>query len=494
MTQIANTKITDLSQHKRELAADMHPLPQTAGRSVASSRGCLWRGRRVGAGWVVLGLMGLLFGVPGTRAQLTAQGFHSRSGQFVLPAAGIGRPSSSALETNRSFVRLAPTLLPVSCERIKDILWRDLGTAEPWRGKIFLALYPARTADDSVLIASEIFRDGWQYQLAFPDVLDRAKFVRGIVQTLLLEMANRGAGLRSAEVPAWLTEGFCERILTSSEAEVILPAPRMGDGPLRGPAAAFLNVNRRENPLEQMHQQLVGAPLLSFQQLSWPTAADFVGATGEVYRASAHFFVNKLLSLPGGPACLRAFIGELPQHYNWQFAFLHAFQEYFHRPVEVEKWWTLQLMHFTGRDLAQTWPPDESWKRLDEIIRSDVQVRLSTNDLPLHTEVKLQTIIADWPVPRQTEALRVKLQQLEMVRMRLAKDLVGILDQYCETVQNYLQERDRVRLFHKQAARQRLTQETLRRLDALDHRRAQLQPEAPLSEPVEAALRVISRE
>ncbi len=427
------------------------------------------------------------------QAQPVPKAFHSRSGQFIVsstPPAPIG---NATLQTNRDFVRLDSTILPVSCERIKGILWRDLGMTEPYRGKIFLTLYPARSPEDTILIASGEFRDGWQYRVALPDVLDHSKFVDGIVQALLLEIANRGAADHGAEIPLWLTEGFSERILNSSEAEVILPPPSAARGTLRGPAAAFLTVDRRENPLQQVHQQLAGAPLLSFQQLSWPSPDELAGSTGQVYRATAHFFVNQLLNLPNGRACLRATVTELARYYNWQFAFLHGFQEHFRRPVEVEKWWTLQLMHFTGRELTQTWPADESWKKLDEVIRSDVQVRLSTNELPLHTEVKVQTIIDKWPPARQTEALQAKLRQLELLRVRLAKDLVPLLDQYHDTIQQYLQQRDQGHLFNKQAARQRLTAETLRRLNALDQRRAQLQPETPLSEPVEAALRVISQ-
>jgi len=40
------------------------------------------------------------------------------------------------------------------------------------------------------------------------------------------------------------------------------------------------------------------------------------------------------------------------QYYNWQFAFLQAFSATFQQPLDVEKWWSLQLLHFTGRG----WP------------------------------------------------------------------------------------------------------------------------------------------
>src|SRR5205807_476009 len=98
-----------------------------------------------------------------------------------------------------------------------------------------------------------------------------------------------------------------------------------------------------------------------------------------------------------------------------QFAFLRAFQAHFQRPLDVEKWWTLQVLHFTGRDLTQTWPADESWKKFDEIIRSTVQIRVGTNELPLRAEISLQAIIREWdrphPLPRTLEHLSPSLDR-----------------------------------------------------------------------------------
>ena len=104
---------------------------------------------------------------------------------------------------------------------------------------------------------------------------------------------------------------------------------------------------------------------MTFEELSWPTAANSTGAAGEFYGDSAQLFVDELLSLPDGRACLRAMVAELPR-YNWQFAFLHAFGAYFQRPLDVEKWWALQVVQFTGHDLGQTWPEEKagtSWTR-----------------------------------------------------------------------------------------------------------------------------------
>src|SRR5205085_591999 len=121
---------------------------------------------------------------------------------------------------------------------------------------------------------------------------------------------------------------------------------------------------RRDSPLEQAHKTLQSRPPLSFHELSWPLEEQWFGEASEVYRASSQLFLSQLLRLEGGRSALRAMLVELPQRYNWQFAFLNAFHAHFQCTLDVEKWWALQTLHFGGRDLvAQTWPFEESWQK-----------------------------------------------------------------------------------------------------------------------------------
>jgi len=170
-------------------------------------------------------------------------------------------------------------------------------------------------------------------------------------------------------------------------------------------------------------------------------------------------------------------LSELPQRYNWQFAFFDAFQTWFRRPVDVEKWWALQSAHFTGRELAQTWAADESWEKLDQLLRAPVQVRSATNELPLLGEVTLQSIIRDWDHDRQTEALQSKLRELELLRLRLAPACAPLADEYYKSISLYLQNCDKSGFpFHKTATRRNAAEAAVRQLDALDTRRQALRP------------------
>lgn len=429
------------------------------------------------------------------RAQSAGPGlFLSRSvsGQFVVQSgfSALGSPMAAMLENDTNFVRLDPTLLPVSCERIKQLVYRALAMSEAWKGKIFLRLYPAQSADSRVAVDAEQFRDGWQYRVSLPNYCQRERYVRAVVSVVLLEIANRGADAHTAELPLWLSEGLARQIWVSDQKEVILAAPGISDSGLR---MTTLLVNARKgNSLELAHQELCAGAPLNFQQLSWPVAEPVTGECSELYRSTAQLFCGRLLELPNGQLCLRTMLHNLPNYYNWQFAFFQAFHDYFRGVLDIEKWWSLQLVNFTGRELTQNWTADESWDKLDQVVRSAVQVRIGTNELPLHAEVTLQTIIRDWPAPRQTQALETKLRELQMLRPRLTRELVPFVDDYCRTIELYVQSLNHpgfVLPFRKHAAERHNAGEAIQRLDELDNRRAQLRPGGKLEAAMEADAR-----
>jgi hypothetical protein len=238
---------------------------------------------------------------------------------------------------------------------------------------------------------------------------------------------------------------------------------------------------RLVDPLTPAKAQLGNQPPLSLEALSWPGEEQLSGEAAAAFRSSAQLFVQKLLRLKGGQACLQAMLADLPRHYNWQISLLNAFHAHFASQLELEKWWTLQLMNFTGRDLSNTWPSEESWNKLDEIVRSSVQVRTGPNEMPMHSEVSLQTIVREWDFLRQSEALQVKIRQLHLLRYQVSQDLAGIVDKYRVTLESYLKERNKtgsVRALHggPRAVLDRVAQDTIGQLNALDARREELRP------------------
>ncbi len=406
-----------------------------------------------------------------------ALGFtRSRSGQFLVHDLPGSATAPRNVTTNSAYLRLDPTLLAVSAERFKADLYRELGLNPNWIGKIHLYLFQARTGFEPVTIVSEHFKDGWEYRVDLPGWIQRERFARGMAQVLLTEVANRSSGERSAEIPAWLLEGLARQLMITCGSEIIIP-PAGSLGSAIALDAISLNTIR-EQPLQRAHDVFAQKTPLTFEQLSWPAENQFGGPNAESYISSAQLFVERLLLLNDGAACLRNMLADLPRRLNWQFAFLNAFHSYFHRPLDVEKWWALQTLNFTDRALAQTWSEEESWERLDAAVHSSVQIRTGTNDFPLHTAVSLQRLIRESDLPRQNQLLKEKIRELDLLRIRLAQRYLSVVDEYRNALTLYLlvQEKEDLALFQKKAGHKRAAERVVTELDSLDNRRLSMQP------------------
>ena len=441
---------------------------------------------------VAFGLTLALAGPFATRAGVAPNMAQSRSGQFSAsspPAVAFARKFTPP---PGNYISLEPALLVVSCDRIKEALYRDLGLGAQWRGKIALRLHAAQSADETVTIISEKMPGVWNYRVEMPDVMEQRRYVRAIVQVLLVEIASRDAVSRPAEIPAWLAEGLAQELLARDGVAIILTPPDTTDNglPIRrqdihvtdSPAQTGPNT-RRLNPLDQAQKTLRARAPLTFEQLSWPTDDLETGEGSDAFRASAQLFVDQLLRLPDGPACVRAMLDGLSRRYNWQFAFFEGFDAQFKKPLDVEKWWALQVVQFTGRDLRQTWTIEESWSKLDEILRAPVGVRVRPNELPLRTEVTLQTILREWDQASQGQILQKKLQDLDALRMHVAQEMIAVVDNYRLVINTYLEKRDAPRTFsfltRRKAVPDRVTRAAIQQLDALDATFQAMQPAPP---------------
>ena len=405
----------------------------------------------------------------------------SVSGQIIVYGA---RPETlsrraEALANDASLLKLEPPYVAVSCERVRRAFLDELGLDGQWRGRIFLALHPAQSAEDEITFISERFKDGWSYRLDVPNPVERTRLVRAVVQALLQEQANRHSAGRAAEVPLWLSEGLAQQILATRGLEVILPPPQWSvNGLTISPTVVS---GRRADPLANARRTLRARLPLTLEELNWPRDDALVGEAGETYRASAQLLVSELLRFQDGRGCLRAMLAGLPEYFNWQTAFLRAFHSHFEKQLDVEKWWALQTAYFTGRDERQTWSPEESWSKLDEILRAPVQVRQAKGDLPRHAEVPLSMVIREWDVLRQTQVLRDRLNSLDFARQRVTVELVPLVDEYRRVLADYLDRREKVgmtmpgRGMNAPGAKF-VVRETLKQLAALDARRAAAKP------------------
>ncbi|HTQ50466.1 MAG TPA: hypothetical protein VMJ12_07130 [Candidatus Acidoferrales bacterium] len=406
----------------------------------------------------------------------------SVSGQFIVTSDPSGPPgwllaALPGAATNTDVVRLEPALLAVSAERIRQQLWRELGISSksPWRGKIFLVLGPARSFDDNVTVVSEHFADGWDYRVTLPDVLPRIRYLRALTGVVLLEYANRSGGMRSAEVPAWLTDGLSQQLLTTGTVEIVLSSPGLT---VNGLWESRTSASQRGiDPLAAAREVLQDHSALTFEQLCWPTDGQVSGMDGGVYRASAQLFVNDLLKLKDGPQNVRAMLQTSPHYLNWQTAFQNAFRADFAQPLDVEKWWALQVIGFAAHDPGPTWTPAASREKLDEILSVAVDFRTGSNSLPVYTKVSLQAVIRNFDSARQTEILSTKLRDLELAELRVARLLAPLTAGYRDVLAAYLGQSRPATLtpaggrYSSSVPPRASARDTLGKLDALDAQR-----------------------
>ncbi len=416
----------------------------------------------------------------------------SLSGQFVV----IGDPRTSRLPgalaglrvTN--WVHLEPQLLALSCERIKRALLHSLDAPDRWRGKVSLRLHPVRRADELILITSERFTDGWDYYVDLPDAVEVPRLVDAVVRVVLVEWANRNNTGRAAEIPAWLSEGLPEELLSDPTLDLVLRPPEArASGP---PMRLLTRQGRWHHPLAAAHAFLLNHPPLTLEELSWPRPGQFDGDGALTYRYSAQLFVHELLRLRDGRAALGTLLELLPRHWNWQTAFFQAFGSQFQRPLDLEKWWDLQVVDFTTHELSQTWNRTDSLRQLDEVLRVFVQVRAGTNTPATHAEVPLQEVVLEGDYGSQADFWRFKIQQLERLRIGVAPEVVVLADEYRRILESYVRKRELSQAMSggppNRYEQNRIARETARQLNLLDQRRETLRATKESSPPAASRL------
>src|SRR5208282_1592368 len=149
------------------------------------------------------------------------------------------------------------------------------------------------------------------------------------------------------------------------------------------PGAQMASSNVRMEGSELVRDALRRHAPLSFQQLSWPQAADMTGDGLNLYRGCAQLFLEGLLQFPDGKDCLRRMLAQLPEHLNWQTAFLLAFHTHFDQLLDVEKWWGLTAVAFSKTVAAPAWDAAQAWKKLQSALEVPVAVHFGAGRMPV---------------------------------------------------------------------------------------------------------------
>jgi len=434
---------------------------------------------------VVLGLCWFLAAAHAQFSFTDQNSVSSLSGQFLVTSVEDDTSffHDPSLAANTNLVRLKTALLAVAAERFKISLWQELGLPAnaTWSGKIYLRLHPARSLDETVTITSRPFLNRWNYEVDLPDLISKTRYARALSGVLLLELANRTArpGGHSAELPCWLVDGLAQQMLAADGDKVVLSAPLRKNNDL--PVSRINQSERGLDALAAARPVLQSLPVLTFDQLSWPTDAQMAGNDGGAYLACAQLFQHELLGLKNGREKMRALLGGLPDYFNWQMAFFRAFGQDFQRPLDVEKWWALQVVDFAARAPGPRWTTDSSLARLDQLMSVPVEFRSGSNALPSHADVSLQDALKNLDPAQQDLVLRTKVRDFALVELRLAPPFGELADGYRVALAGFLgvpqsSPKGTARTAgtpHQGTAMQRKTSlaETLAKLDALDRRR-----------------------
>lgn len=362
----------------------------------------------------------------------------SRSDQFHVtgPLPGVAPTAYVDPKPGDGKMRLEPAVLVVSCERIKQELLRALNAPDRWQGRINLVLRPVTAGDDRITVASVRHPGGWQYRLELPGRVEHDQLFRVLVRVLLQEMANRHPTGELVELPVWLTEGMAAHLRATAQTPLLFEPERFWTQP------KLARSYRMPDPLQAVRERLRTQPALSFAELGQPN--DLSASRWELFQSCAHLFVSELLGLPNGRAALQELLQLLPQHLNWQFAFMRAFNSQFKNALEVEKWWSVTVVSFLSRDQHAKWPAAAGLQRLDEILRPTVEVRHSTHALPQRAELRLQALIERMDYPQQRIALQTIVSQLKLLEWTAPPDLLKLVDDYRFALESYVAKRDRL--------------------------------------------------
>lgn len=392
--------------------------------------------------------------------------FGSHSGQFSVHGSMVPLvPNVLLMNQNPGLIEMEPQWVAATAERLKRALLNEMQLHDTYKHRIHISLVDSANPDESVRIVTKQYPDGFFYQVGMPTRMNSLRFVRAVVQTLLLELANRH-GRRGVELPAWIVDGFTLQVLSSVQPTFVANKTPV--------TLEILGYDRVATSRRILRTNSV----LTFHELSFPSTVSPAVAP-EVFQACAHLFVNELLGLRDGPALMARFLAALPGALNWQTAFYQSYQPRFTRALDVEKWWALTAWEFQNREKPEKWPVGLSQGKLEAALQTALEYRASSNSLPELRQLRLQQLLSETDFSVQEDAIRLKLQQLYFLSFHLAPETIQLASAYDGLLSNYVKERSSLSIrpglkSAPEAKLEALLKTTLRRLDELDERRQKL--------------------
>lgn len=313
-------------------------------------------------------------------------------------------------------------------ERVSRALAQELQQPAAFQDKIHVTVFDWAQPGQLIGLLTQIHTDGFQYKLTVPRHVEGNKLLKGLLQVVLLEYANRSTR-RSAELPNWLVEGMLRQIQTT-----VVPTYVVNRKPMTIETSGYDRLGATRNYLQ------TNTPM-TLQELSFTDLTKVTAEQREQFEASSHLLVHQLLRLKGGPALFASFLKTLPHTFNWQTAFYSVYKQHFAGPLEFEKWWMLNWVEFKNGRGQEGWPLAVTLDRLETVLLTAMEVRSEAGSIPVHREASLQEFLQLADFATQKELLGQKLQQMFFMSLSVPREALPLWMAYQRTIENYLQKR-----------------------------------------------------
>jgi len=354
----------------------------------------------------------------------------SESGQFIVHAYPPPQFEDRRIQTNITLVKLEPQFLVITAERTKRNFLQELELQDAYRGKVHIYISDRARPEQPLSIVSKMHSDGFEYLVGVPRNVEELKLVKGLVQVLLLELANRNSH-RNAELPSWTVEGLTRELLSS-----ITPSFVGNRKPL---TIETLGYDR----LREARKFFQSNSCLSINELSFSNLSKLAPGSNDLlrYQYSAQLFLHSLLGLRNGSALFTRFIQSLPGTLNWQIAFFEVYKHHFNSPLDLEKWWALTWIDFENRREHEIWPRALSLQKLQATLLTSLDFYASTNALPQTRDVTLPQLLTDVDFDLQKSVLEYKIKQIFFLSFFLSPEAGSLAARYQQIMKKYIDER-----------------------------------------------------
>lgn len=373
-------------------------------------------------------------------------------------------PRLTGTNANR-FIQAEPQLVALMGERLSRALGQELQLQSRRADRLHVTVFDLAPAGQPIGLITQVHSDGFAYKMSVPAHVEGSKLLKGLLQALLLGIANQGHG-RSAELPNWIVEGMLRQIQTTVVPTYV--------------------VNRKPITIERTGYDRLGATRAYLQTNAPMTLHDlsFADLTRvnpeqrEQFEASSHLLLHELLRLRGGPALMARFLQTLPTTLNWQTAFYSVYRQHFDGPLAFEKWWMLSWLNFKNGHQREEWPMEVALDRLESVLLTAMEIRTNATSIPMQREATVQEFITVADFQTQKEILSQKTQQMFFMSLNVPDKAHPLWEAYHRALETYLQRRGNdtqptLKIDPEQRL-QALIKDILQTLDQLDSARLEL--------------------